>query len=49
MSWHKESVCTIQWSPMDDWSLAVGSLDNTVSLWDFSVEKDDTNNQQADI
>jgi hypothetical protein len=34
---------------MDDWSLAVGSLDNTVSLWDFSVEKDDTNNQQADI
>lgn len=46
MNWHKESICSIQWNPLDDWTLAVGSIDNTVSIWDFSVESDQNQNNE---
>lgn len=38
---HKQAVTSIEWHPSDDSVLAVASEDNTVSLWDLSVEADD--------
>ena len=40
--WHTEPITSIEWQPGDEWSLAVGSADNRVSVWDLSVEPDDT-------
>jgi ribosome assembly protein RRB1 len=41
IAWHQEQVCSIEWQPHDEWTLAVASADNRLSVWDFSVEKDD--------
>jgi len=32
--WHTEPITSIEWQPHDEWSLAVGSADNRVSIWD---------------
>jgi len=41
ISWHKGPIYSIEWQPHDEWTLAVASGDNRMSIWDFSVEKDD--------
>jgi ribosome assembly protein RRB1 len=38
--WHEDQITSIQWQPGDKYTLAVGSADNRVSIWDFSVESD---------
>jgi ribosome assembly protein RRB1 len=38
--WHKEPVTSVDWHPTDETVLAVSSADDTVSLWDMSVEDD---------
>lgn len=40
IEFHVDSICSIDWQPHDEWTLAVGSLDNRISLWDLSVESD---------
>lgn len=40
--WHSDAITSIEWQPHDEWTLCVGSADNRLSLWDFSVEKDDS-------
>ncbi|KAJ5159550.1 Ribosome assembly protein rrb1 [Penicillium canariense] len=44
---HKEPVTSIEWHPSDDSVVAVGSADNTVTLWDLAVELDDEESRQA--
>jgi len=41
IEWHKGPITSISWDPYDDSQLAVASEDNSLSLWDFSVEPDD--------
>jgi ribosome assembly protein RRB1 len=38
--WHKEPVTSVDWHPTDETVLAVSSADDTVTLWDMSVEDD---------
>lgn len=42
IKWHQDAITSLQWQIHDEWTLAVASADNTLSIWDFSVEKDDT-------
>jgi ribosome assembly protein RRB1 len=42
IDFHVDSICSIEWQPHDEWTLAVGSLDNRISLWDLSVESDES-------
>ncbi|CAI7662144.1 unnamed protein product [Penicillium manginii] len=44
---HSEPVTSIEWHPTDDSVVAVGSADNTVTLWDLAVELDDEESRQA--
>ncbi|KAJ5404996.1 hypothetical protein N7465_006280 [Penicillium sp. CMV-2018d] len=46
---HKEPITTIEWHPSDDSVVAVGSADNTVTLWDLAVELDDEESRQANM
>jgi ribosome assembly protein RRB1 len=36
--WHEDQITSIEWQPNDQWTLAVSSADNRLSIWDFSVE-----------
>lgn len=47
--WHKEPITSIEWQPHDEWTLAVASADNRLSVWDFSVEKDDEEAEDANL
>lgn len=38
---HKSPITSINFNPMDESIVAVGSEDNTVTLWDLAVEADD--------
>ena len=38
---HKGAITSISFNPLDESIIAVGSEDNTVTLWDLSVEADD--------
>ena len=38
---HKGAITSIAFNPLDESIVAVGSEDNTVTLWDLSVEADD--------
>lgn len=40
-NYHKEQITSIEWKPGDDSILAVAAADNTITLWDLSVELDD--------
>lgn len=40
--WHTDAITSIEWQPHDEWTICVGSADNRLSMWDFSVEKDDS-------
>ncbi|KAJ5647779.1 Ribosome assembly protein rrb1 [Penicillium lividum] len=44
---HKEPITSIEWHPSDDSVVAVGSADNTVTLWDLAVELDDEESREA--
>jgi ribosome assembly protein RRB1 len=41
VDWHEGPITSIQWQPDDQWTLAVASDDNRLSIWDFSVEDGD--------
>lgn len=38
---HKGRIASIEWSPHDESMIAVSSADNSITLWDLSVEADD--------
>ena len=40
IQWHEDQITSIEWQPDDQWTLAVSSADNRLSIWDFSVEDD---------
>lgn len=40
-NFHKEQITSIEWHPTDDTIVAVAAGDNTLTLWDISVELDD--------
>ncbi|KAK4445214.1 WD40-repeat-containing domain protein [Podospora aff. communis PSN243] len=40
-NYHKEQITSVEWHPTDDSIVAVAAGDNTVTLWDLSVELDD--------
>ncbi|KAL8887786.1 MAG: hypothetical protein Q9205_001557 [Flavoplaca limonia] len=40
-NFHKEQITSIEWHPTDDSIMAVAAGDNTLTLWDLSVELDD--------
>lgn len=39
-SWHTEAISSIRWDPHDESVLAVAAADNTVTVWDLSMEAD---------
>ncbi|KAJ2897393.1 uncharacterized protein MKZ38_004694 [Zalerion maritima] len=39
--YHKEQITSVEWHPTDNSTMAVAAGDNTVTLWDLSVEFDD--------
>lgn len=39
--WHTKAITSIQFEPREESVLAVSSADNKLTLWDFSVEVDD--------
>ena len=41
-SWHIDAITSIEWHPNDSSSAMIASEDNQISLWDFSLEQDDT-------
>lgn len=47
VDWHEDQITSIQWQPDDEWTLAVASADNRLSIWDFSVE-DNSSAMQRD-
>ena len=40
-AWHPKRITSIEWSFDDENVLAVGSADNTVTVWDMSLEEDE--------
>lgn len=48
IDWHEGPITSIQWQPDDQWTLAVSSDDNRLSIWDFSVEDGDNAQQNMD-
>ncbi len=40
-TWHKGPVSSIEWDPNDENCLLVASSDNSVTMWDMSLEQDD--------
>lgn len=38
---HKEQITSVEWHPTDNSTVAVAAGDNTITLWDLSVEFDD--------
>jgi ribosome assembly protein RRB1 len=38
--WHEEPITSLEWSPDDENVLCVASADDTVTLWDMSLEED---------
>ncbi len=40
--WHTKAITSIQFEPREDSMLAVTSEDNKLSMWDFSVEVDES-------
>ncbi len=40
--WHTSAITSIQFEPREDSVLAVCSEDNKFTLWDFSVEADES-------
>ncbi len=40
IQFHKEAITSIDFQPFEESVVAVGSADNRVTIWDFSVEPD---------
>ena len=40
--YHTDSITSIEWAPHDESVLCVSSADNQVTVWDLSVEADET-------
>ena len=45
--YHTKPITSIEWSPFDESTLAVASADNSLTIWDLSLEAD-TDEQAAD-
>ena len=43
--WHSDAITSIQFEPREESVLAVTSADNKMTLWDFSVEVDEADQQ----
>lgn len=41
-TYHKGPITSIEWAPNDESVITVSSSDNQVTVWDLSVEADDT-------
>lgn len=41
-TYHKKPITSIEWAPHDESVLCVSSEDDQVTIWDLSVEADDT-------
>lgn len=41
-TYHKGSITSLEWAPHDESVLAVSSADNQLTVWDLSVEADDS-------
>lgn len=49
-TYHKGPITSLEWAPHDESMIAVSSEDNQVSIWDLSVEADDTEgNENKDL
>ncbi|PHJ21466.1 wd g-beta repeat-containing protein [Cystoisospora suis] len=50
MHWHKKPITSLDWHPTDEATFATSSLDNSIALWDMSVEidQDETPAEQED-
>ncbi|KAH0477479.1 MAG: hypothetical protein KVP17_000579 [Porospora cf. gigantea B] len=42
LQWHSEPVSSVQWHPSDESVFGCAALDDIVSVWDLSVEPDET-------
>jgi len=40
--WHTKAITSIAFEPREDSTLAVSSADNKLTMWDFSVEVDES-------
>lgn len=40
--WHTQAITSLQFEPGEDSVLAVSSADNKLTIWDFSVEVDES-------
>jgi len=47
IKWHTEQITSIDFQPGDESVVAVSSADNRLSIWDMSVEKDETKNKEG--
>ena len=47
--WHTAAITSLQFEPGEDSVLAVASADNKLTLWDFSVEVDESLSANDDI
>ncbi len=45
--WHTQAITSLQFEPGEDSVLAVSSEDNKLTIWDFSVEVDESAQQQS--
>ena len=41
IKWHQGPITALEWQPHDEWTIAVSSEDDRLSIWDLSVENDD--------
>lgn len=48
-TWHQSPITSIEWNPNEDSCFAASSADDSVTLWDLSVELDDEERVQSAI
>ena len=48
VKWHSAPITSIQFQPREESILAVASADNKLTIWDFSVEKDEEEKKGQD-
>ena len=46
--WHTSAITSLQFEPGEDSVLAVASADDKLTIWDFSVEVDESEQMQDD-
>lgn len=45
--WHKSPITSVEWHPTEESCFAASSADDSVTLWDLAVEKDEEEKAQA--